>query len=99
LSQPDRKSKRIERSGLILEPSKAKGQVNLTVMRGDNGVMFSMVDVINGCSIPLGDCVITWQKLDLLLECLNEYRNRNAPKHYFLDLDPGHFGSNGGNLQ
>ena len=79
----------MERSGLILEPSKAKGQVNLTVMRGDNGVLFSMVDVVNGKPIPLGDCVITWPDLDILIDRLQQYRAAKEPKNFFLDLDPG----------
>ena len=88
----DVKAKRVERSGLILEPSKAKGTVNLTVMRGDNGVLFSMVDVIGSQGIPLGDCVITWRDLDKLIERLQMYRAANEPKRFFLDLEPGVLG-------
>ena len=97
--QPDLKAKRMERSGLILDPGKAKGQVNMTVMRADNGVLFSMVDVVNGCPIPMGDCVITWKDVPTLIERLQMYYALEAPKRYFLDGDPANVMGRGEGLK
>ena len=97
--QHDLKSKRMERSGLILEPSKAKGMVNLNLLPGDNGILFSMVDLIGDQEVPLGDCVIVWRDIDTLIEQLQKWRAANTPKKFFLDLAPGVLGNVGSPLK
>ncbi len=81
----------LTRTGLVLEPSKAS-KANLAIIRGDNGILFRMVDVTYGQQMPIGDVVVTWDKLDALIDKLQEFRALNAPKRYFLDVDLGNFG-------
>lgn len=81
----------LTRTGLVLEPS-TSSKTNLAIMRGDNGILFRMIDVTYGKEIPIGDVVVEWPKVDELIAKLVEFRDAKLPKRYFIDLDPGNFG-------
>jgi hypothetical protein len=81
----------LTRTGLILEPSKAGGKVALTVMRADNGILFRMVETSHE-PVPLGDCVISWMDVDMLIGKLCEFRDASMPKHHYFDIAIGRLG-------
>jgi hypothetical protein len=82
----------LTRTGLILEPSKAGGKTSLAVMRADNGILFRMVETSHE-PVPLGDCVIAWKDLDMLIQKLCEFSDANLPRHHYFDIDIGKMGS------
>lgn len=67
-----------------------EGKTSLSMQRANVGILFTMVDA-NGEKI--GDVLIDWAKVPILIDKLTDWQTESKPKHHVLVCDPATIGA------